>query len=415
MSSLLFITDKYPYGSGEAFISDELKRTETFSRIFIAPVGVYEKRDLRELPCKESELIDIGIERLNIAERLFLLVRSVVSIEVWREIMLLLRTTRFNLHNLVFLFNTYSYSLKRYRQLCKWIAQHDINMNDTVIQSYWLHVPADVAVRLARKFKCKVASRCHRCDVYEDENQNHYIPFRSYLLTNLDAVYCISNDAIDYLSKTYPAYRDKYKLSRLGTVDYGCSDWSPSDTVRLVSCSYINPVKRVDLIVKALEYIDDINIEWTHYGSGKDEVAVKTLAENLLGNKNNIHYSFKGSVAHNALMEIYKHTQYDYFINVSESEGVPVSIMEALSFGIPVIATNVGGTSEIVHNNINGILIQNNITPEQLNMVIKELYYRSASASADMRAEARRLWEKESSSNEVYASHTTQLKELLYE
>ncbi|NCO54621.1 MAG: glycosyltransferase, partial [Bacteroidetes bacterium] len=46
----------------------------------------------------------------------------------------------------------------------------------------------------------------------------------------------------------------------------------------------------------------------------------------------------------------------DLFINVSESEGIPVSIMEALSAGIPVIATNVGGTNEIVNNDV-GFLI----------------------------------------------------------
>ena len=48
-----------------------------------------------------------------------------------------------------------------------------------------------------------------------------------------------------------------------------------------------------------------------------------------------------------------------FFVNVSESEGIPVSIMEAASFGIPIIATDVGGTSEIVDNS-NGFLIENN-------------------------------------------------------
>jgi glycosyltransferase involved in cell wall biosynthesis len=50
---------------------------------------------------------------------------------------------------------------------------------------------------------------------------------------------------------------------------------------------------------------------------------------------------------------------------VSLSEGVPVSIMEAFSAGIPVYATNVGGTSEIVDNS-NGKLLDVNISPEQL-------------------------------------------------
>ncbi len=52
-------------------------------------------------------------------------------------------------------------------------------------------------------------------------------------------------------------------------------------------------------------------------------------------------------------------------MNVSESEGVPVSIMEAQSFGIPVIATNVGGTPEIV-NEENGHLLTANPTANEI-------------------------------------------------
>lgn len=43
-------------------------------------------------------------------------------------------------------------------------------------------------------------------------------------------------------------------------------------------------------------------------------------------------------------------------MNLSTSEGVPVSIMEVQSYGIPVIATNVGGTGEIIDKD-NGILL----------------------------------------------------------
>lgn len=42
----------------------------------------------------------------------------------------------------------------------------------------------------------------------------------------------------------------------------------------------------------------------------------------------------------------------------SLGEGIPLSLLEAMSFGIPCIATNVGGIPEIVSNNVNGILIE---------------------------------------------------------
>jgi glycosyltransferase involved in cell wall biosynthesis len=47
---------------------------------------------------------------------------------------------------------------------------------------------------------------------------------------------------------------------------------------------------------------------------------------------------------------------FDAFINVSESEGVPVSIMEGFSFEITVFATDAGGSAEIVDDSY-GVII----------------------------------------------------------
>jgi glycosyltransferase involved in cell wall biosynthesis len=64
-------------------------------------------------------------------------------------------------------------------------------------------------------------------------------------------------------------------------------------------------------------------------------------------------------------MRYYSINTVDLFINVSSSEGVPVSIMEAMSFGIPVIATAVGGTPEIVSEKT-GWLIEPGISRQEL-------------------------------------------------
>jgi glycosyltransferase involved in cell wall biosynthesis len=56
---------------------------------------------------------------------------------------------------------------------------------------------------------------------------------------------------------------------------------------------------------------------------------------------------------------LYKTVPIDLFINLSTTEGVPVSIMEAMSFGIPVLATEVGGNSEIV-DETTGALVPSN-------------------------------------------------------
>jgi len=47
----------------------------------------------------------------------------------------------------------------------------------------------------------------------------------------------------------------------------------------------------------------------------------------------------------------------DAFILSSKREGVPMSILEAMAAGLPIIATNVGGIPEIVKDGENGILV----------------------------------------------------------
>jgi glycosyltransferase involved in cell wall biosynthesis len=47
----------------------------------------------------------------------------------------------------------------------------------------------------------------------------------------------------------------------------------------------------------------------------------------------------------------------DVFVLPSRTEGTPLSILEAMSVGIPVIATNVGGIPEIVIDNETGLLV----------------------------------------------------------
>jgi glycosyltransferase involved in cell wall biosynthesis len=47
----------------------------------------------------------------------------------------------------------------------------------------------------------------------------------------------------------------------------------------------------------------------------------------------------------------------DLFVLASAFEGLPVSIMEAMSAGLPVVATAVGGVPEAVEDGVTGLLV----------------------------------------------------------
>jgi glycosyltransferase involved in cell wall biosynthesis len=59
-------------------------------------------------------------------------------------------------------------------------------------------------------------------------------------------------------------------------------------------------------------------------------------------------------------------------VNVSASEGIPVSIMEAMSAYTPVIATDVDGNGEIVQDQYNGFLLSPDFTNEHLAALIEK-------------------------------------------
>jgi glycosyltransferase involved in cell wall biosynthesis len=85
-----------------------------------------------------------------------------------------------------------------------------------------------------------------------------------------------------------------------------------------------------------------------HFGDGVLRNELEALARTKLGSSDRISYRFMGHYPNNDLLDFYNLNNVDLFINTSSTEGIPVSIMEAQSFGIPVIATDTGAVEEIV-------------------------------------------------------------------
>lgn len=72
-------------------------------------------------------------------------------------------------------------------------------------------------------------------------------------------------------------------------------------------------------------------------------------------------------------VEVYLN-QLHYYVNSSLSEGLPISVLEALSLGKPVIASNVGGLPEVIEENYNGILVNFEDIEETVNKTKKFLF-----------------------------------------
>lgn len=88
-------------------------------------------------------------------------------------------------------------------------------------------------------------------------------------------------------------------------------------------------------------------------GTGEEE---KNLHDYVNENNLSENVKFLGWIENNIKEEIYSNA--DIFILPSYNEGLPIAILEALSYGLPVISTNVGSIDEAVKNDINGFLLR---------------------------------------------------------
>ena len=108
-----------------------------------------------------------------------------------------------------------------------------------------------------------------------------------------------------------------------------------------------------------------------------------------------VHAELCGRVPHAALLDAYAKRRFDLFVNVSTTEGLPLSIMEACGFGTPVVATSVGGIPEIVRDGENGFLLPPDLDERMLADAIVRFMALGEGRRLEMRRASRRVWEEQ--------------------
>jgi glycosyltransferase involved in cell wall biosynthesis len=105
-----------------------------------------------------------------------------------------------------------------------------------------------------------------------------------------------------------------------------------------------DPPKQPQLFIDVARMLPDYGFVWI--GNNKDMSAYGELPSNC---------HFMGNIVNAGAYC----SKADLFMLPSNYEGLPMVIIEAMSFGKPIVASNVGGISEIVHNGVNGYTVSN--------------------------------------------------------
>ncbi|MCF6290807.1 MAG: glycosyltransferase [Desulfobacterales bacterium] len=127
----------------------------------------------------------------------------------------------------------------------------------------------------------------------------------------------------------------------------------PGQRPRIVAVSRLVRVKRLDILLRAMHIVGQQHPGTTALivGNGPDRAALEDQARELgladtlffLGQRTDVADILQGA---------------DIFVNTSDQEGLPRSILEAMAARLPVVATDVGGTGSLVRTGRTGILVR---------------------------------------------------------
>ena len=266
----------------------------------------------------------------------------------------------------------------------KKILDNIFNNTSVVIYSYWLNYVCRAGIYYKQFLESqnisniKIVSRGHRYDIYKETNSFKFLPLLENNIKNVDSVFICSKNGSDYLKKEYPKLKNKIRTSYLGVVPQNVKS-SSIDSKTFLTVSWFNKNKRMSLFAEAFASIHHLLPEWKWVaigGFGDDYERAKQI---ITDNNLSAHVSFKGSISHSEVLDFYKNNTVSYLVNVSASEGLPVSMMEAESFGVPIIATAVGGVPEIVDEST-GFLISGETSSKE----VAEILLDAASISPEM-------------------------------
>jgi glycosyltransferase involved in cell wall biosynthesis len=274
-----------------------------------------------------------------------------------------------------------------------------------VAYTFWLG-PVTVGLRDAWP-DVPMVSRVHGGDLYPAQHGWRSIPFQRAAARSVDRLATVSMDGRESLVGRFPELAPRIVVRRLGIGDLGgLAPRSRRGALRLLSASSIDENKRVPHIWEAACELarSGSDVEWTHYGDGPGMAELHQLVGS---GPRQLSAAIKGQVPAEVVHRELRSGNHDVFINLSLSEGAPVSLMEAQCVGMPVVATAVGGSPEVAPPELNELVPAVAGTTTVAQAILR------AYARPDAEGAARRdHWARNYRADTVYPAWAQELREL---
>ena len=373
---IFLITKSFPYGNTESsFVTLEYNciREKFEVTVLAAETDMVTEKTYSGAINAEQIRSESGIW-----EKAFSFIRFLLTKECYIEIADIVKTHKSVVKRIfrAFMFGTAAETF--FRRFVK--ATKISRETEAIVYFYWYDYRCFGLTMHKEKYPhIKIIARTHGYDLYDARELYGRQFFKEQMDRKLDRLIFAAEFAKEYYLNRYSKLDGrKYPLHRLGVSDKGMtlelrqSGWKP-DTFLLLSCSHTITIKRVERIIEGLSLVKAHNtIHWVHFGSGEQFTRIQEYANQKLNNHNNVTFEFAGEVPNDEVLRFYREHYVGAFITTTSTEGgSPVSVQEALSFGVPVIATAVGELSVMVQEN--GILLSENPSAEEVADAVEKI------------------------------------------
>ena len=363
MMKIAYITAQAPYGQGETFIIGEmLAIKEAKEDLLIIPRSPTKKVFHQEA----NNLLPntIWLPLINIKIFYIFLISLFTKPRLWKILLSVMhnsRTSKILVKNLIV--------IPKGVFIANFMPEKRVNH----IHAHWGGTTATMAWVVSKLTDIPWSITLHRWDIKESNMLREKIKSAKYSR-------CISENGKNELLKIIGTdFKTKIKVIHMGvkiTINADKADNNEKKYFRIITPANLLAVKGHKYLIEACSILVKEgmkNFECIFYGKGLMRSELKGLIKKKLLNN---YIKIEEMIPHEKLMGIYKNKKADILILPSintkngEHEGIPVALMEAMAYSIPVISTNTGGIPELLSDQAGVIVEERN--SQQLALAIKK-------------------------------------------
>ncbi len=180
------------------------------------------------------------------------------------------------------------------------------------------------------------------------------------LLNRADRIIVLSGSWFSFFEKYVPGERlriiynpsSTYGSGQFKVYKTGNAQTDIRPVMQVLFMGRFGPRKGVYDLISAAAKLREVPFKLNMFGDGEIEKVKELVEKENLTEK----ISVSGWVSHSKIREIYENS--DIMVLPSYAEGLPMSILEAIGEGLPVVSTRVGGIPEAIEDGRNGFLIE---------------------------------------------------------